>query len=92
MLSNNEEDFYFRNDVEVNTLNGRKPDTSVPGNYVPGENNHEPDDNNKTLTITGPTGEKHNYQMYVIIGISSFIILGLGTFIINKKCLRKDHK
>ena len=92
VLSNNEEDFYFRNDVEVNTLNGRKPDTSVPGNYVPGENNHEPDDNNKTLTITGPTGEKRNYQMYVIIGISSFIILGLGTFIINKKCLRKDHK
>lgn len=37
VLSNNEDDFTFPNDVEVNVVSKEKPDTSIPGNYDPVE-------------------------------------------------------
>ncbi len=106
LLANNEDDFAFDNDVEVNTLKGRKmeyiptdlsqrdPDAkdeyvyATPGNYVPGTGPEvESDDDVKVLVITGPTGENNNYLPYILLGISSFIILGTGIIFIKKKVL-----
>ena len=88
VLSNNAEDFNFDNDIEVNTLKDKKIDNSTPGNYVPGDNTtYENDDDTVNIVITGPTGENRNYLPYVLLGISSFIIIAAGVIFIKKKVL-----
>ena len=105
LLANTSDDFSFDNEVEVNTLKGRKmeylPDGSdpnvedkyeyvyaTPGNYEPGTGPKvESDDDGVVLVITGPTGEDKNYLPYILLGISSFIILGTGIIFIKKKVL-----
>lgn len=87
LLANNEDDFTYDNEVEVNTLTGRKIDNATPGNYVPGndipveEKNHEPDDSDVFITITGPTGENNNYLPYITLGVSALVILGAGVIL-----------
>ena len=88
VLSNNAEDFNFDNDIEVNTLKDKKIDNSTPGNYVPGDSTtYEDDDDTVNIVITGPTGENRNYLPYVLLGISSFIIIAAGVIFIKKKVL-----
>ena len=93
VLSNNEDDFIFENDIEVNEIINRKMehdgDYTIPGDYVPSETGRVTgyDDDYVYLTVTGPTGEDKNYIPYIILGISSFIILGAGIIFIKKKVL-----
>ena len=93
VLSNNSDDFIFENDMEVNEVKNRKMehdgDYTTPGDYVPSETGRVPggDDDYVYLTVTGPTGENQNYIPYIILGISSFIILGAGIIFIKKKVL-----
>ena len=90
ILSNNEEDFYFPNDVEVNVTTRERPDTSVPGNYDPVEGEpDEPDEDEITVTITGPTGENRNYVPYIITGVGALIILIAGVVLIKTKVIKK---
>ena len=90
ILSNNEEDFYFPNDVEVNVTTRERPDTSVPGNYDPVEGEpDEPDEDEITVTITGPTGENRNYVPYIIAGVGALIILIAGVVLIKTKVIKK---
>lgn len=90
LLSNNANDYTFDNDIEVIELTGRKIKDSIPGNYVPGDSlTSENDDDNKMITITGPTGEDNNYLPYIMLGISCLAILGAGIIFIIKKVLRK---
>ncbi len=97
VLSNSANDLDFGNDIEVNVLIGRrttKPDNpddyTIPGNYVPSDDGREEggDDDYRVITITPPTGEDLNYIPYIILGISSFIILGVGIIFIKKKVLK----
>lgn len=84
LLSNNELDFTFDNDVEVHTGEGRIPDDSIPGNYVPSESPKEPDEAEVEIIITGPTGENQNYTMYFILGISIIVIFTSGIILIKR--------
>lgn len=90
LLSNNEESFTFDNDIEVNVSNGRVPDSSTPGNYVPGKGSREPDDDNTEIIITGPTGGNNNYIPYIVLGISCLVILGAGVVFVKKKVIHKQ--
>ena len=42
----------------------------------------------ETVVITPPTGDDQNYLPYIILGITSCIILGAGVVIIKKKALK----
>ena len=41
------------------------------------------------ITVTPPTGDNHNYVLPIILGVSTFIILGAGVVLIKKKVLNK---
>ena len=102
LLSNNEMDFTFDNDIEVNETTGRVPDGSIPGNYVPSEGPNdpdgggsrnpgepaEPDESTVEIIITGPTGANQNYIVYGIIGFVVIVIFSLGIVLI-KRTLKK---
>ena len=88
LLSNDADDFTLDNYIEVNILWDKPMDESTPGNLVPGNSTtYENDDDHVDATITGPTGENQNYVPYVILGISTFVILGAGIVFIKKKVL-----
>ncbi len=73
--------------VELNRPGGCVPD-SIPGTYIPGKGHTETDDYMaETVIVTPATGEDLNYILPVLIGITSFIILGAGVVIIKKKVL-----
>ena len=90
ILSNNELDFAFDNDIEVNEVDGRIPDDSIPGNYLPSESPYERDESEVQLIITGPTGENQQYLPYIILIISGTIILVTGIIFIKKKIINND--
>ena len=90
VLSNNELDFTFDNDIEINEAGGRIPDDSIPGNYKPSESPNEPDESEVELIITGPTGENQQYLPYIILIISGTIILVTGIIFIKKKVINSD--
>ena len=93
ILSNNEDDFYFPNDVEVNVTTRERPDTSVPGNYDPVEGEpDEPDEDEITVSITGPTGDNRNYLPYIITGVGALVILIAGVVLIKIKVIKTDKK
>lgn len=85
VLSNNQDDFTFDNDIEVITLDGRKIEESIPGNYVPDDSSTSENDNDdKTVVITSPTGENRDYAHYIILGTIALITLGLGIVLIKR--------
>ena len=90
VLSNNELDFTFDNDIEINEAGGRIPDDTIPGNYTPSESPNEPDESEVQLIITGPTGENQQYLPYIILIISGTIILVTGIIFIKKKVINSD--
>ena len=90
VLSNNELDFTFDNDIEINEAGGRIPDDTIPGNYTPSESPNEPDESEVQLIITGPTGENQQYLPYIILIISGTIILVTGIIFIKKKIINND--
>ena len=90
ILSNNELDFVFDNDIEINNSGGRIPDDAIPGNYNPSESPNEQDESEVQLIITGPTGENQQYIPYIILIISSAIIAITGIIFIKKKIIKND--
>ena len=97
VLSNSADDFIFENEVEVNILKGRRTtkdgtedEYTIPGDYIPGQSGTSEkggDDDYIYVTVTGPTGENQNYIPYIILGFTTFIILGAGIVLIKKKVL-----
>ena len=77
--------------TDPSQINSNEKDEYVyatPGDYIPGTGPKvQSDDDMKVLVITGPTGENNNYLPYILLGISSFIILGTGIIFIKKKVL-----
>ena len=89
LLSTTADDFSLDNFMEVNRLTGDPIESSTPGNYVPGNSEtEESDDDTVLVTITSPTGEDRNYVPYIILGISTLIILGAGVIFIKKKVIK----
>ena len=41
-------------------------------------------DNSETAIIIPSTGEDKSYNIYIIIGITSLLVLGIGVFVIRK--------
>lgn len=62
--------------------------TQIPGDYVPGEGPYEGDEGEITISITSPTGENKNYMPWIITGVSSLIILGVGIVLIKRKIVK----
>ncbi len=96
ILSNTADDLTFYNDIEVNILKGRRTsktgeddELSIPGDYVPTDIGRISggDDDYRLVTVTEPTGENQNYVIYVILGVSTLIILTAGIIFIKKKVL-----
>ena len=88
ILSNKVEDYSLDNDMEVNKLKEYPIRDSTPGNYIPSdETTYENDNDRKYIVVTGPTGENRNYLPYILLGVSSFIILAAGVVFIKKKVL-----
>ena len=93
VLSNTDDDLVYENDIEINEVTNRRMEHNgeytTPGDYVPSDTGREPggDDDYIYLTVSKPTGEDKNYIPYIILGISSCVILGAGIVFIKKKVL-----
>lgn len=88
LLGNTDQDYSFDNDIEINTYDGRKMDYTIPGNYNPKDSStSEKDDDSKNIVITGPTGKDKNVIPYIVLGITSLIMLTVGVIIIKRKVL-----
>lgn len=90
LLSNSDE-ISLDNETEVIkvTKDGGSELTSIPGNYVPGIQNNEPDgDESETVIVTPSTGENQNYVLPITIGVSILAIFGLGITLIKKLVLK----
>ena len=78
--------------VEVEKENGGKPNWT-PGNYIPNESDQETDDAvSDEIDIVPSTGENRNYILPITIIIVSFILLGVGIYLIITKIVKKDFK
>ena len=96
VLSNTADDLTFYNDIEVNILKGGRTsetgeddDYTIPGDFIPTEGGRDSggDDDYRLVTVTEPTGEDQNYAIYIILGVSTLIILTAGIIFIKKKVL-----
>ncbi len=87
LLANTTDEVSVNNIVEVNALKEGRVDNSIPGNYDPtnSRETHEPDDDSTGVDITGPTGKGKNYTPYILLTISSLLILAAGILIIKTK-------
>ena len=74
--------------VKVDKTGGSKL-IQTPGNYVPGDVDTYEDDTSeaKTVSVITNTGDNRYYLPYVLLGISSLIIVGLGIIFIKKKII-----
>lgn len=76
-------DLTFNNDAE--TVKVEKPVEKHVGSVI----KYFPTDEAEDVQITPSTGDDKSYIIPIIVGISSLIILGLGTFIIKRKIIDK---
>lgn len=93
LLANNEMDFTFDNNVEVNTSGPRPTDNSTPGNSIPGDpipnSQGEPDEDVIEIVITGPTGVNLNYITYIILGVVCLVTFTTGIIFLKRIVLRR---
>ena len=90
----NAEDSVYRNQAEivlvVKTGGGRL--ISTPGNYVPNYNSEEtPDEDDggsPPATVIPSTGADKNYVIPIFVIIMTFVLLGVGIYLIKVKVLR----
>ena len=92
---NSSEDANFTNQAELVLLTkpgGGKP-TSTPGNYVPTKHQQETDDSTSEEVIIVPsTGANRNFVLPITVSIIALVILGLGTYLIIVKVVRKKQE
>ncbi len=90
MLSTTTDEISLDNETEevaVNKTGGRDIETT-PGNYIPGNALQEEDSSMaETVIVTPATGLNLNYILPIAIGVTAFIILGVGVIIIKKKAI-----
>ena len=90
------EDSNFINQLEIVIVSkpgGSKIIENIPGNYTPNETDQEEDDTvSEELIITPNTGENRNFIVPITVLIITFIIIGIGTYLIVVKIMRKEFK
>ena len=78
--------------IEITKDGGGKPNW-VPGNYVPNEIDQEVDDGiSQEVTIVPSTGEDKSYVIPITILAVSFVLLGIGIYLIIVKIMKRDFK
>ena len=88
-----EDEISLDNETEIVQLTktGGSKLSSTPGNYIPGTESTETDDDKAETTIITPnTGDNLDYVLPITIGIALLAILGTGIIIIKKKVLHKE--
>lgn len=67
--------------------------TNTPGNYIPNKEKQEIDDSTSEQVVVIPsTGGNMNYILPITIGVVACIILGVGTYLIKTKVLKKKDE
>lgn len=62
---------------------------TMPGDKVPGEPPKESDEAEApTVIVTPSTGHNYGYSTEIVLGITCFIVLGVGVVLIKKKILK----
>lgn len=98
LLAGSSEELNFGNNaeiLEVDKTGGGYIEESIPGNYIPklgvndSKNSEMDNASAEYVIITPPTGQDKNYILYSIIGITSFMAIGLGVIAIKKFVLGK---
>lgn len=88
----NSEEINLDNETEVIKVQktGGSKLTSIPGNYVPGAEEKEVDENRaEEVIVTPSTGDNLAYVLPIAIGLITLAILGTGVVLIKKKVLNK---
>ncbi len=76
--------------IKIDKPNGGSDIPTIPGNYVPGTGETEPDDStSETVIVTPNTGENRNFIILISVGVASLALLGAGIIFIKKKVLNK---
>ena len=89
MLTNTNDELTYENDVEMvrGTKNGGRRIVQQVGSYmIAGTSGIGA--SSETVTITPPTGDNHNYVVYITIALGALLILASGIVIIKKKVLK----
>ena len=88
LTSTDDAAFYNETEIILIRKTGGGTITSTPGNYIPGTEKTEVDDDTAEDVVVIPaTGANLNYVIPVIVGVGSLIILGVGIILIKKKIL-----
>ena len=78
--------------IEITKDGGGKPNW-VPGNYIPNETDQEVDDGiSQEVTIVPSTGADKSYVIPITILAVSFVLLGIGIYLIIVKIMKRDFK
>ena len=90
LLSSEGDETFVENYAEIIRViknNGGGTLVTTPGNYIPTDSSTSEEDNStsESLVILPPTGLTTNYTSYIILAISSLLILGVGIILIKKK-------
>ena len=93
VLDENDDASYINQAEVVKVEKGGGKPNWVPGNYIPNETNQEVDDaSSEELTIVPSTGENRDYVLPVVIIVVSFLLLGVGIYLIITKIVKRDFK
>ncbi len=90
------EDANFMNQLEVvlaSKPGGSKIVELTPGNYTPNLTDQESDDSvSEELIITPNTGSNRNIVLPITVLIITFIMIGVGTYLIVVKIMKREFK
>ena len=76
--------------IKIDKPHGGSDIPSIPGNYIPGTGEKEPDDSvSETVIVTPNTGENRNFIILISVGLVSLALIGIGIIFIKKKVLNK---
>ena len=95
-LLSSDNDVTFQNQaeiVEITKDGGGRAVESIPGNYVPNKVNKEVDDTTSQEMIVIPsTGSNKAYILPIMVLVISFVILGIGIYLIIVKVMKKEYR
>lgn len=95
-LLSSDNDVTFQNQaeiVEITKDGGGRTVNFVPGNYVPNKVNKEVDDTtSQELIVVPSTGSNKAYILPIMVLVISFVILGIGIYLIIVKVMKKEYR
>ena len=95
-LLSSDNDVTFQNQaeiVEITKDGGGRAVESIPGNYVPNKVNKEVDDTtSQEMIVIQSTGSNKAYILPIMVLVISFVILGIGIYLIIVKVMKKEYR